>query len=93
MCGVCVGVWCVFVWCVCDPFMSHTKISCHTVTCDTKKTKGSEKPKVSSLREKPKASRVHRDHMGYAQQFINSFFGLSISLIFAHRPSLTDCIR
>ena len=25
------------------------------------KTKGSEKPKVSSLREKPKASRVHRD--------------------------------
>ena len=34
------------------------------------KTKGSpEKPKVSSLREKPKASRVHRDHMGHAQLY------------------------
>ena len=49
VCGVCVsGVWCV----VCVPFISHTKmISCHTVTCQTKK-KGSARNRRFRTRER-----------------------------------------
>ena len=61
-------LWCGCVWCVmcvCSIYVTHKKCSCHTVTCDTKK------PKVSSLREKSKVSRVHRDHMGVTLNFIS----------------------
>ena len=49
------GVWCEWV-CVCGaPFMSHPKMFMPQGYMSHKKTKGSEKPKVSSSREKPKA--------------------------------------
>ena len=67
VCVVC-GVWCISVCVVsvcvcgvCSIYVSHKKCSCLILTCHTKKTKGSVKLKVSSSREKPKASRLHWD--------------------------------
>ena len=62
VCGVCVCGVCVCVVCVCLFRLCHTqKMLMSHGDMSLKRTKGSGKPKVSSSREKPKASRVPRD--------------------------------